>query len=225
MVKKFRYNLLSRILRPVFYLLYHQFAWSYDIVAAVVSLGWWKRWIFSVIPFIPSDPILELGYGPGHLQIELSRQNRHAYGLDASPQMSRQAGRRLKRHKLSYHLTQGNAQALPFPDGAFSHVTATFPSEYIMDSQTLSEINRVLKPKGSLVTIPFAWITGKKNLERLAAWLFKVTGQAPDISHTDLDHLPSHPLAPFQKAGFQTKIEWLDIGSGCLLILQATKPG
>lgn len=219
----FRFRLLSRILRPAFYLLYHQFAWSYDFVAAVVSLGWWKRWVYHVIPFLTEEPILELGHGPGHLQVALLQSNRCVVGLDASPQMSRLAARRLKKHGCHFHLARGMAQNLPFTNGSFSHVTSTFPSEYIFDAQTLSEIYRVLKANGSLVILPFAWITGKKNLERLAAWLFRVTGQAPDIAHVNLDQLPSHPLAAFHKAGFQTKVEWQDSGPGCLLFILATK--
>ncbi|NMC80811.1 MAG: hypothetical protein GYA59_15725, partial [Chloroflexi bacterium] len=39
-------------LKVFFDLLYHSFAWTYDGVAAVVSLGRWKGWVYSVIPFL-----------------------------------------------------------------------------------------------------------------------------------------------------------------------------
>lgn len=220
-----RFRWLSWLLRPAFHLLYHQFAWTYDLVAAVVSLGWWKRWVYSVKPYLPGAPILELGHGPGHLQAALLRQNRYVFGLDASPQMSRQARKRLERLGLQCNLTQGKAQALPFPSGSFIHVTATFPSEYIVDHQTLLEIYRVLKPCGSLVIVPFAWITGKKTLERLAAWLFRVTGQAPRLTHVEPENLPDNPLDKFHQVGFHTKVEWLTLGPGCLLVIHANKPG
>jgi ubiquinone/menaquinone biosynthesis C-methylase UbiE len=49
------------------------FAWSYDLVAAVVSLGQWNHWVGSVLPYLPGVNILEIGHGPGHLQRLLKR--------------------------------------------------------------------------------------------------------------------------------------------------------
>ena len=56
------------LLRFFFYLLYHSFAFAYDLVAASVSLGRWKDWVLSVVPFIEGNRVLEIGHGPGHLQ-------------------------------------------------------------------------------------------------------------------------------------------------------------
>ena len=55
-------------MRVFFHLLYHPFAFTYDLVAAVVSFGQWKNWGQSILPFIDGTRILELGHGPGHLQ-------------------------------------------------------------------------------------------------------------------------------------------------------------
>ena len=64
-------RLLGWFLRFFFHLLYHQFAWTYDWVAAGVSLGRWNEWVRSILPYMQEGRILELGHGPGHLQAEL----------------------------------------------------------------------------------------------------------------------------------------------------------
>src|SRR5690606_20255295 len=67
---------------------------------------------------------------------------------------------------------------LPFLASAFDGVVATFPTEYVVQASTLSEVRRVLRPGSRLVLLPVAWITGGNLLERAAAWLFRITGEA-----------------------------------------------
>src|SRR5512132_3245594 len=88
---------MRAILRFFFYLLYHPFAFAYDLVATTVSLGRWKDWVLSVIPFIEGTRILEIGHGPGHLQRNLLSRDLFAVGVDESAQMGRLAGKNLKR--------------------------------------------------------------------------------------------------------------------------------
>ena len=189
-------------------------AWTYDGVAAIVSLGMWKDWVRTVIPYLKEGKILELGHGPGHLQAELLQKGYPVSGIDLSPQMSRQAARRLR--KLGYQpgLLRGRAQALPFLEGSFQRVVATFPSEYIIDPQTLTEIGRVLAPGGQAIILAFAWITGDKWMERAAAWLFRITGEAPAWEDRFLD--------PVRKAGFQAHVDWVELKSSRLVIILAT---
>jgi ubiquinone/menaquinone biosynthesis C-methylase UbiE len=167
-----------RFLRLFFYLLYQPLAWSYDLVAWLVSLGRWKSWVFSVLPELAGPRVLELGHGPGHLQVAMRNQGINAFGADFSPQMGRITARRMRRQKWKPQLTRAASQHLPYKSQCFDQLVATFPSEYILLSETLSEMRRVLLPGGSLVLLPVAWITGKKPQERFFAWLFRVTGQA-----------------------------------------------
>jgi ubiquinone/menaquinone biosynthesis C-methylase UbiE len=168
---------MRKLLGLFFDLLYHQFAWAYDLVAAAVSLGRWKSWVLSVTPFLRGR-VLELGFGPGHLQVALNEAGLPAFGLELSRQMARQASRRLRKKGHPVQLTIGYAQSLPFATDCFNCLAATFPSEYIFEAQTLEEIQRVLKPGGQLLIVPSAWISGRSALERLAAGLFRLTGQA-----------------------------------------------
>jgi ubiquinone/menaquinone biosynthesis C-methylase UbiE len=88
---------MRSFMRAFFHLLYHPFAFTYDIVAAVVSFGQWKNWGRSILPFISGTRILELGHGPAHLQRflltlkERSGRDRNLtlFAIDESAQMGR----------------------------------------------------------------------------------------------------------------------------------------
>src|SRR5574342_376957 len=85
------------ILRILFHLLYHQFAFAYDLVAAIVSFGRWKDWILEVVPFVEGTRALEIGHGPGHLQRFLLNRNLVAVAIDESAPMNRLAKHRLEK--------------------------------------------------------------------------------------------------------------------------------
>ncbi|MBN2147022.1 MAG: class I SAM-dependent methyltransferase [Anaerolineales bacterium] len=206
-----RLRILAVPLRIFFRLLYHQMAWTYDWVAAAVSLGMWDEWVRAVLPYLHGTSILELGHGPGHLQVLLHKMGKQVFGLDRSPQMGHIAKKRLRKHGFPTVLTNGDARLLPFPDASFDQVVATFPSEYIIHPLTLAEIERVLKHGGSAVILPFAWITGKKPLQRLAGWLFRFTGESPEWSERALD--------PLRNAGYDARAEQIQLQASNLLAI------
>jgi len=214
-------RLILLLLRPFFYLLYHQFAWTYDFVAWVVSLGRWQEWVSAVLPYVQGPRVLELGFGPGHLQAMLDEKGLQAFGLDESRFMSRQARRNLHKNNYPSRLSIGYAQEAPFAAGTFQTVVATFPSEYIYDPQTLAEIHRVLAPAGRAVILPLAWITGNLPLERLAAWLFRVTRQVSG------EPGQLHPAVRerFTRAGFEARGEAIRQRGSLLLVIVAEKTG
>lgn len=214
-------RLLSCFLRFFFYLLYHPFVQFYDLVAWTVSLGRWKAWVESALPFITGNRILELGHGPGHLQRTLRALGLLTVGLDESRQMGSLAKRNLSKNGYAQSdLIRGLGQDLPFQTGAFHTVVATFPTEYIFDTQTLSEIWRVLKDGGRLIVIPAAWVTGTGLLDKAAAWLFRITGQTPsDLSQEATRQM----MEPFIQANFQLQAEQVEVKSSLVLIVIAEK--
>ena len=215
---------MKTLLRFFFRLLYHQFAFTYDLVAATVSANRWKDWVISVVQFIEGTRILEIGHGPGHLQRVLLSRGWIAVGIDESAQMGRLAKRNLSRTNtlsddIAYtqiNLTRGLAQYLPFPNEAFDTIIATFPTEYINDPDTLGEVKRCLSNRGRLVVLP---VSMPRN--RFLDWLFKVTHQSPIEA---LDIVRAKLKEPFVAAGFQTEVKTLDVKSGILLIVLANKP-
>jgi len=200
------------ILRIFFQFLYHQFAFTYDLVAATVSFGHWKDWILEVVPFIEGNRTLEVGHGPGHLQRFLLSRNLVAVAIDESAPM----GQLTKRNTDGKaQLMRGLAQHLPFRDKAFDTIIATFPTEYFADPQTLSEVKRCLSDGGRFVVLPVAM---PKN--RFLSWLFHVTHQAP----SDAVKIVREKLEePFIKSNFNVETHVVEKDSGTLIVVVAKK--
>lgn len=206
-------NLINHFMRGFFHLLYHRFAFTYDLVAATVSFGRWNDWTKAVLPLIKGDRILELGHGPAHLQRILLDLNLDSVAMDESAQMGLIAKRRLGIHGK---LTRALAQKMPFAAESFDTVVATFPAEYIFDRQALSEAQRVLRSSGRFIVLLAAWPKSP-----LLAWLFKVTSQSPDGTHESIKSKTSEFLA---RAKFNAlDVEIVEVKSDSLLIVIAKK--
>jgi len=203
---------MRRLMRIFFYLLYHPFAFAYDFVAAFVSFGQWKNWGRNILPFISGTHILELGHGPGHLQRFLLDLKLDSVAIDESTQMGHLAKKRIG---TNHKLTRGIAQHLPFASESFSSIISTFPTEYIFDSKTLSEIRRCLRSSGRLIVLPAAFPSNG-----FLKWLYKVTGESPEALD---ESIKSKMKEAFVQAGFQTEVQILDVKSSRLLIVIANK--
>ena len=204
--------IMRSFMRLFFQLLYHPFAFTYDLVAWVVSFGKWNHWVFSIFPFIEGTRILEVGHGPGHLQRFLRDRGLAPAAIDESSQMGRLASLRLgTNHKLARAL----AQSLPYATDSFDTVVSTFPSEYIFDPHTLAEIRRVLTDSGMLVVLPATFPSNS-----FLKWLYKVTGESPHA----IDSLLVQRFAkPFEQAGFNTEVRIQDQQKGAVLIVILAK--
>lgn len=205
-------NLIQRFMRFFFRLLYHPFAFTYDLVADIVSFGNWKDWVYSIAPFIQGTRVLELGHGPGHLQRLLRDRGLAAVALDESKQMGRIAKRRLG---SSHKLARGLAQSLPYQSKIFDTIIATFPTEYIFNTQTLNEVRRCLSDGGRLIVLPVAF-----PKSGFLKWLYKITGESPAAL---TESIKTKSLQPFLNAGFQAEIEIVEVKSSTLLIIVAKK--
>ena len=210
-------QVLYRFLTWFFRLLYHQLAWSYDIVAAVVSLGRWNSWIRAIVPYINGECILELGPGTGVLLSALAGDLRFCVGVDESAQMLRQARRRVRRtNSRNVHLIRARGGSIPIQSYSCNAVVATFPTEYIYESRTIHEIRRVLQPGGQVVILISAQVGGGRLSEKLLRKIYAITRQSPG-SDTDLEVF----RRPYAEAGFTTRLEWITSGRDRLLILIA----
>ena len=216
-------NIQRIFFRIAFKLLYHSAAWSYDLVAAIASANKWSEWMLTATPFLSGPRILELGFGPGHLQAKLISLKYVVFGIDESLQMIN-----LARHKIEalarkadqqhdLRISRAKAQYLPFASEIFDSIVSTFPTEYIFDPLALSEIHRVLVPGGKAIIILGSEVTGRKLGERLAAWLSRTTHQSADWN-ADFNTFFKHP-------GLETEILIKDLGTSRVLIVKAIKKG
>jgi ubiquinone/menaquinone biosynthesis C-methylase UbiE len=203
--------LLHRFLQVFFNVLYHPLAFAYDFVAATVSFGKWKNWVYSVIPLIEGNNILELGHGPGHLQLELQSYVR-VFAIDESAQMGKLARRRLG---SSHRLARALAQNLPYASGKFDTLISTFPSEYIFDMHSLVEAYRVLRHNGRLIILLSAI-----PVNPLLRFLFRITGQGSEGAQEFTKSRIIEILAPVK---FKADIQIVEVKSGGLFIIVAKK--
>jgi ubiquinone/menaquinone biosynthesis C-methylase UbiE len=214
-------------LRLAFHLLYYQLAWTYDLVAWLVSFGEWAAWRRTVTLFLQEGPTLELGYGTGGLVADLTARGLSPVGLDLSPYMAHLARRRLARQGAALRLVRGRAQKLPFPDAAFANVVAAFPTDFILDPHTLASVVRVLQPEGRLVIVTMGYLrspgTGRSPsmgrspgyLQRFVEWLYQVTGQREIPEPRPLDRLKA--------AGFDAHWEDATLEGATARLLVATR--
>ena len=162
-----------------FHLLYNQLAWTYELVAWLVSFGQWSIWRRMALDFMKPGPTLELAFGTGVFFIDMLEAGYKPVGIDLSPYMARQAGRRLHQNNYAIRLNQAKTQAIPFPANHFVNVVATFPTDYMLESHTLAEIYRVLKDDANsrLIIVAEGQLRGPWPIRPFIDWLYKITNQ------------------------------------------------
>ena len=205
-------RLTRRLLPWLFERLYHELAWSYDLVAAAVSRGYWFAWVRAVVPLLQQQVVLELGCGTGHLQAALARADvRHA-GLDLSPPMLRQARRRLHASGLVPRLVRADARRLPFESARFSDVVATFPAPYILEPATLAEVRRVLRPSSQLVIVDGGQLRHSGLYGAAVARIYE-----PAPAHGGAERY----RAVLEAAGFRVDERELEVGASSVVVVIA----
>ncbi len=208
---------MRKLVLVFFRLLYNELAWLYDLVSWTVSMGQWRSWQRTALPYLRGRRVLEVGHGTGNLLLDLAAGGFEPAGLDLSPRMGTLARRKLRQAgRNRVPLVRAGVDALPFAGGSFSSLLSTFPTEYIGRSAAIAEFYRVLEPGGVLVSVPAAQITGLAPTDRFADWLFRVTGQAA----TD----PFGPLLQrYAQAGFAARIERVRLPRSIVTVMIAEK--
>jgi ubiquinone/menaquinone biosynthesis C-methylase UbiE len=214
--------MLRRLLLLGFRLLYNEFAWTYDLVSFSVSVGQWRAWQRQVLARIRGDRVLEVAHGTGNLQIDLAGAGYRPVAFDLSPYMGRIAKRKLARRGLSPPFVRGKVQALPFVTGHFTTLVSTFPTEFIVDPETVREFHRVLGPGGRIVFVPAATILPAHLVDRLARWLFEVTGQSV-APQPDGSGWPPKLVQSYRSAGFEVKVESIALPRSLVWVVVAEK--
>lgn len=207
-----------RLVKFGFRLLYNEMAFTYDTVANVVSLGQWWEWQRAALKFLPpptAGQVLDLAHGTGRFHQDLYAGGWQPIGFDLSAQMGHITQRRLKRKNLPVMLARGMAQQLPFPNAHFSAVVSTFPTPFITEESTVSEIYRVLKPGGRLVFVPNAVLTKGGAARTVLEGAYQATGQRGPWP-VDLE-------SRFQMQGFDVSIHLEELQRSTVQIFVANR--
>src|SRR5215472_6638389 len=135
-----------RLRKALFETLYRH-EYLYRFASTVPFAGQWRSWQRLTLPRLRGHDVLELGCGLGDLLADMLAAGYNCRAVEHSPAMVSAASDTLRKRKVgsSTHVIQGSAQSLPFSDETFDNVVSTFPSEYIYDRDTISEIRRVLR--------------------------------------------------------------------------------
>lgn len=130
-----------------------------------------ERWLYGTDhrPWVCSRArgrTLEVAIGTG-LNLPLYRPDVRLTAVDLTPEMMAIARRRAADLGRDVGFCEGDAQALPFADGTFDTVVATYAMCSVPDLPlTIREMRRVLAPGGRLLlldhvrssVLPFRWI-------------------------------------------------------------------
>lgn len=128
---------------------------TYDRVGAMLSFGQDPRWRRFLVSRIPADggEVLDVATGTGLVAEALLRRGLSVTGVDQSPGMLAHARSRLGGRAT---LVETSADALPFPDARFDHLTFTYLLRYVDDpARTLAELARVVRPGGTIAMLEF----------------------------------------------------------------------
>ena len=176
--------MLNKLWPLLFRLLYNEFAFAYDPVSRVVSLGHWQSWQRAALRYLPAaeaGPVLELAHGTGDLQLDLLRAGYRTVALDLSARMGKLAARKLSRARLQADLIRGDAFRLPCKSNLFSAIVCTFPTPFIFSAPVLAEMDRVLRPAGRAAIVLVGQLADGGILPALIRRLYRFTGQRDDF--------------------------------------------
>jgi len=133
---------------------------NYDGLNRVISFGIdvkWRKKVVKLVQKTNPTTILDIATGTGDLAINLmeTRASR-IVGLDISPGMLAVGKEKVIEKKLqgTIDMIIGDSEDLPFENASFDAITVAFGVRNFENLEKgLSEIHRVLKPKGTLVVL------------------------------------------------------------------------
>src|SRR3954447_18033463 len=159
--------------------------------------------VLALLAAQPGERVLDVGSGPGFLVAALADAvgaSGAVHGLDPSAPMNAVA-RDLIGNRPWAGIDDGDALALPYPEGSFDAAVSTQVYEYVSDiPRALSELRRVLRPGGRALVLDTDWDSvvwhaadRQRHRRIMAAW----------EEHLVHAHLPCTLPGHLRRAGFR----------------------
>jgi ubiquinone/menaquinone biosynthesis C-methylase UbiE len=108
--------------------------------------------LVAALPIPRGARVLDIACGTGNLAIPAARRGAVVTGVDIAANLVEQARARAAAEHLDATFDEGNAEALPYPDGRFDVVMALFGAMFASHAeQVAAEIARVCRPGGTML--------------------------------------------------------------------------
>jgi len=224
----------------------------YDTLSAALSLGQdprWRRALVSALRPAPGERVLDVATGTGMVAAELLARGCSVVGIDQSAEMLAVArtrfvgpggraggdGSRAGGDAAPVRWIEGQAEALPFPDGSFDALTFTYLLRYVDDpATTMRELARVIRPGGRIASLEFglppwpparvAWrlytSVGLPVLGRLVSRDWGAVGRflGPSIAGFYARHPLERIASYWQAAGLEdVRVRRMSLGGGVVM--------
>ena len=129
----------------------------YDLITVLLSGGLDRRWKARLVERIDASDrprVLDLACGTGDIAFASSARGCRVVGLDITHRMLQLAA--AKPEGRSVKFVTADMMALPFPDAAFDVITTGYGLRNVPDlGGALSEMHRVLRPGGRMLSLDF----------------------------------------------------------------------
>jgi demethylmenaquinone methyltransferase/2-methoxy-6-polyprenyl-1,4-benzoquinol methylase len=220
--------------------LFRELPRRYDELSAALSF-WqdprWRRALVGEARVKDGERVLDVATGTGMVAAELLRRARcSVVGIDQSAAMlSRARSRFAGLGPERIELLEGEAERLPFADGAFDALTFTYLLRYVDDpAATMRELARVVRPGGRVSSLEFgvppwpparaAWrlytAVGLPALGRLASSEWSHVGRflGPSIRGFYERHPIERIVGYWQEAGIgEVSVRRMSFGGGVVM--------
>jgi SAM-dependent methyltransferase len=167
-----------------------------------------------------NDLVLDVATGTGNTALAFAPLVSRVTGIDMSPKMLEQASNRATSEGiLNADFTLGDAENLPFADSSFSIVTSRHAPHHFLDvPKFLSEVVRVLKPRGRFVMSDQivihkedqVWVNSFQRTRDPSHCLQRLVSQWQDLFHDAGLLLIKDQLVPYN-----LEFDWWVQASGC----------
>lgn len=168
--------------------MFDRIAGRYDRLNRILSLGGdqrWRRAAVRALDLSPGQRVLDLACGTADMALMIAQRHPQVcvVGLDPSPGMLAIGRDKASRAGATTSMTAGDAQRLPFTDGAFDALTMAFGIRNVPDRPcALREMARVVRPGGRVAILelsepqsgplaPLARLYIRRLVPRVGAWL------------------------------------------------------
>ena len=129
-------------------------------------------WLFDRLELLPTDIVLDVAAGTGHVARRFAPQVRSVVAVDATKAMLDRGWIEAKRAALrNVVFMQADAAALPFVDGSFDVVVSRFALHHFEDPTVqIAEMRRVLRPGGRLAVADLSATPTRRSPRPRTTW-------------------------------------------------------